>query len=200
MRKLTALLGLLAISSTVFAADSCKELFNSNTEMSSSISFERQVQVVEKYQAVGLAVNMFLRSGQEKWSLYMPSDMPMADYIKTLDQMISNAPTDRDLTLYRGEAYISLATIPKVGDIVLRKNYVSTSDDLAVAQRFTHGAMNIIFRIHLSKGQKALSLDPLISDPNRKDEREFLLPRESEMVVTNVQENLNYLLIDVKLR
>lgn len=115
MNKMIAFMSLLLVTSTVIAANTCHDLFEQN-QKKSSMYYDQQIQIVEQYQAVGLAVNMFLRTGDVKWSSFMPPDIEIANYIQALDKMIFEASVTQDLTLYRGEAYGILSNTFQVGD------------------------------------------------------------------------------------
>lgn len=196
MRFRTSFFVFILISSMVSfsesgAAGQCRSVFHLK-----NISLSNQFKIVETYQARGNLVNMFLRTGDNKYSQFMSTE-DIKKFVKSLDQMIAQSDFKQDIILYRGETHLDIKAIPKVGEIVLRKNYVSTTDSMQVAEVFSSGIVNIILRIHLSQGQKALPLNALISAEHRKDEREVLLPRDSQFTVTNVQKQPTYWLIDV---
>lgn len=148
---------------------------------------DQQHVILQDYQQGGYGpINEALREGGDggQWA---------AD-VRTLDGAIARGVTTAPQTVYRGtthEGLHRLVAAGKADGLVGREltmpTFVSTTSDRAVAASFgAHEQHQVIYRISVPKGVRALPVGIATASHINDEESELLLPRNSRFRVTGV--------------
>lgn len=119
--------------------------------------------------------------------------------IYQLDTAIEAAALERDQILYRGVDSSYVRELERrgvrVGDVLVDRAFLSTSLNEAVATRFLgHEPGGALLRIDIRTGMRALDLAPY---SETSDEQEYLLPRDTRMLVVGYDHAANVLELEV---
>ena len=128
-------------------------------------------------------MNQPLRSGTAMGLL----DRDIKDNIKALDSAIGKSPAKEDMELHRGMSAHATGEMfgkggPQVGMIVKDNGFVSTSRDRQTIAEF-EGSGGTHITVDVKAGSKAFDAGRFSNAP---EEKEVILPRGSQFVVTSV--------------
>jgi hypothetical protein len=123
-----------------------------------------------------------------------------SDVVDELDRAIQKTTLDSGLVTYRGMR-LSPSDVERLkpGGRIRHKGYISTSLSEREAASFTRGNVDreaVLLRIKVPKGSNALAIDTVSIN---RGEREVVLPRGSEMIITRVTKRGRATYIDAKI-
>lgn len=175
-------------------------IYNNDGELKNKFSSE-DMQALKYYKYHPDAIHYYLRHNRQKYG--MDWHQEMIDVVDKLGKLYENPHTymtiKEDMVLYRAlQDILSPEDIQKlstVGEIYTDKSFVSTSTSLDVAKRFVR--TNPILEISIPKGSKYIDIEKLFNiDRRHWREDEYLLPKNSNFLVTGFDEEKNIIKVE----
>lgn len=115
--------------------------------------------------------------------------------IRLLDAALKNKSIDEDIIVYRYlESFKELRTLEK-NNAFPELGYMSTSSSLDYVSRlwYKNGKKGYILRIHVPKGTNGIQVETALRRKVSEDEGEFLIRRESNLLIKNVDHNKEWI-------